>query len=364
MTYDYNKDDIKNSLEISQIADLIAELGGEPQVQGSIIVCKTICHGGDSHKLYYYDNTKLFRCYTGCAEPTFDIFELVRKVKERELDSEFSLPAAIDYVAQYFGFSKTEGFAEAPSAMADYLTSLENYDRIENIEISQQRVELKEYDGTFLKHLPRPIIEPWIKDGISKEIMDYYEICYDPKNCGIVIPHRDVDGKLIGVRERTLIKENEKFGKYRPAKIGNKMYNHPLSFNLYGLYQNKANIKNMKKVFVFESEKSVLQYATMFGQNNNISVATCGQNLTNYQMELLYNNGAKEIIIAWDREGQKDDKIQYVKKFYALQKKYGSLCTLSFMYDKKGEYLEYKMSPTDNGKENFLLLYKERIMLY
>ena len=51
MTYDYNKDDIKNSLEISQIADLIAELGGEPQIQGSMIVCKTICQGGDSHKL-------------------------------------------------------------------------------------------------------------------------------------------------------------------------------------------------------------------------------------------------------------------------------------------------------------------------
>ena len=84
MIYDYDKDEIKNSLEINQIMEIVAELGGEPMLQNEVLVCKTICHGGDSHKLYYYDNTKLFRCYTGCAEPTFDIFELVRKVKARE----------------------------------------------------------------------------------------------------------------------------------------------------------------------------------------------------------------------------------------------------------------------------------------
>ena len=143
MEYEYDKDSIKNSLEINQIADLVAELGGEPQIQGSIILCKTICHGGDSHKLYYYDNTKLFRCYTGCAEPTFDIFELVRKVKEQESESEYVLPAAIEYVAAYFGFSKNEIENATTNELRQYLTSLENYDRINNIEIKSQTVELK-----------------------------------------------------------------------------------------------------------------------------------------------------------------------------------------------------------------------------
>ena len=56
-----NKDEIKNNLSIEQIESLVAELGGEPRRQGDILICRTICHGGDSHKLYYYDNTKLFR---------------------------------------------------------------------------------------------------------------------------------------------------------------------------------------------------------------------------------------------------------------------------------------------------------------
>ena len=75
-----NKDEIKQQLTIEQIENLVAELGGEPQKSGDILICRTICHGGASHKLYYYSNTQLFRCYTECND-TFDIFDLVRKVK-------------------------------------------------------------------------------------------------------------------------------------------------------------------------------------------------------------------------------------------------------------------------------------------
>ena len=120
MIYDYDKDGIKNSLTIEQINDLVAELGGEPEIQGSTIIARTICHGGDSRKLYYYDNTKLFTCYTGCEERTFDIFQLVLKVKGRDMtltkktregeeyEIDHMLPAAIEYVAQHFGFSPNE----------------------------------------------------------------------------------------------------------------------------------------------------------------------------------------------------------------------------------------------------------------
>ena len=227
----YDKDNLKNKLTINQISQLLAELGGEPTIEknGSVLIAQTICHnhpGEGSHKLYYYDNTKLCRCYTGCAEPTFDIFELVRKVKSRELDCDYQLPQAIQYVAQYFGYAPSERVNETPTSIDADLQYLENYDRISNISLETKIVELKTYDGSFLKNLPHPRIEPWIKDGISQEVMNFYEICYDPKNCGIVIPHRDVNGRLIGIRERTLIKENaELYGKYRPMKLNKQMYN-------------------------------------------------------------------------------------------------------------------------------------------
>ena len=36
--YKYNKDDLKESLTIEQVADLVAEFGGEPQIRNNILV--------------------------------------------------------------------------------------------------------------------------------------------------------------------------------------------------------------------------------------------------------------------------------------------------------------------------------------
>ena len=226
------------------------------------MLCKTICHGGESHKLYYYPNTTLFKCYTDCGGEAFDIFELTRKVLSREQpkareDSKWNLPEAIDYVAQYFHFAPKQKVDTELLSITDELELFEKYDRIKDININTQEVELKEYNGTFLKHLPHPNIQPWIDEGIDQEIMNRAGICYDPKNQGVVIPHYDINNRLIGIRERTLIQEQaEKYGKYMPARIAGKMYNHPLSFNLYNLNHSKDNIARMKKAFVFEGEKT------------------------------------------------------------------------------------------------------------
>ena len=365
MGYSYDKDEIKNNLTVEQVMDILSELGGEPRMQRDILVSKTICHGGDSHKLYYYDNSLLFLCFTECGE-SFDIYELVRKVKTRETGQDYPLFFAIQYVAQYFGYSLINDFEDNTEKNLG-LTYLENYDRIKNIELETQIVELKEYDDKILKNLPHPVIIPWIEENISEEIMRQFEICFDPKNIGIVIPHRDQIGRLVGIRERTLIKENEeKYGKYLPMRMNGIMYNHPLSFNLYGLYQNKEHIEQIKKAFVFESEKSVMQYATMFGQENNIACAICGSSFINYQAWLLINLGVKEIIIGLDRQFQElgdNEHKKLVKNLKGIQNKYGRFVTISYLFDKECIF-NYKSSPTDEGIDKFLKLYNERVNLY
>lgn len=365
--YDYDKDFIKENLSIDQIETLVADLGGEPISQPGVLLCLTICHGGDSHKLYYYENTYLFHCFTGCSEPTFDIFELVRKVKSRETQIDWDLPKAIDYVARYFGYAPKERTTEEQiQNLADWKI-LNNYDRIKDINIKTQEVDLKTYEGQFLKNLPRPIILPWIKDNISKEVMDNWEICYNPKSEAIVIPHRDINNNLIGIRERTLILENiELYGKYRPAYIMGKLYNHPLSYNLYGINKNKDTIKKLKKAIIFESEKSVLQYETMFGKDVNIALACCGSAFVSYQAWMLINLGIEEIIVALDRQFQEiNDKehIKLVKNLTNIHKKYGNYVKISFIFD-KNMITSYKASPTDEGKDKFLTLFKERVNLY
>ena len=49
-------------------------------------------------------------------------------------------------------------------------------------------------------------------------------------------------------------------------------------------------------------EKSCLKYQSYFGLENDISVACCGSSVSAYQIQLLIEAGAEEIIIAFDRQ--------------------------------------------------------------
>ena len=76
---------IKNELlSLDDVYSFVAALGGNPSpAMNGTFICDTICHneqGEGSHKLYYYDNSHGFHCYTNCDY--FDIFELVIKVKK------------------------------------------------------------------------------------------------------------------------------------------------------------------------------------------------------------------------------------------------------------------------------------------
>lgn len=365
MSYSFDKDEIKNALSISQVESLVSELGGEPREIDGGFVAKTICHCGEQHKLFYYDNTKLFRCYTECGE-TFDIISLVQKVKTREIEN-YSFTDALKYVAGFFGIA---GASRSEDDFSFKLKDWNVFDKCDNLlgkkDVSKKKIELKTYSKDILKYLPTPIIQPWIDDGISLAAMKAADIKYDPITCSVIIPHYDMDGQLIGIRQRTLIKENEKYGKYLPAILNGQLYNHPLSFSLYHLNISKNNIKKAKRAILFEAEKSTLLYYTYFGKENDISVACCGSNLIQQQFNLLKDLGVEEIIIAFDKQFQEvGDKEyhQWVNKLTEIHKKYHKEVLVSFVFDKKGDKLGYKDGPLDKGIDIFMELFAERVYL-
>ena len=374
----YNKDEIKNSLTIDQVFEIVQSFGGDPIMKEDFFISKTICHnyfGEGSYKLYYYDNTKLFRCYTDCGD-TFDIFELVCKVQNlngkfkqynnegESLYREWQLFDAINFVIKFFNLSFDNSFSENNyNVLLDWKILSRYEDLSEKYE--SQIVELKIYDDNILKNLPTPRIIPWENEGISKEVMSHHNICYNPQSQAIIIPHYNINNQLIGIRERTLIKDEEKYGKYKPAILNYKMYNHPLGFNLYNLNNSKEQIKVIKKAIIGEGEKFCLMYASYFGEDNDISVACCGSSLTSYQIQLLLSLGVEEIIIAFDKQFKEigDDEFKrWTKKLINIHKKYSSYATISFMFDKYN-LLEYKDSPIDKDKNTFLELFNRRFSL-
>lgn len=369
----YDSNEIKQQLTFQQVFDFVAELGGNPRLDSTgaeIFTAHTICHNPactGSHKLYYYGNSTLFKCYTSCAGDAFDVFDLVRRVMKIQRGEEWSLSRAVGYVAHYFGIasSEDENFGDHQNRLQDW-EILKNYQENSSLSKDKKIIEFKEFDEKILKHFPRPLITPWINEGITQEVMNARGICYDPVNQGIIIPHYDENGALIGIRSRTLIKEEEVYGKYRPAVINGKQYNHPLGFALYNLNNAKNAIAQLGIAIVFEGEKSALKYASLFGVENDISVATCGSNLIQYQVDLLIQHGAKEICIAFDRQFKERNDAefkQWTKKLTALHNKYSKQVKISFMFDKDGDLLGYKEAPIDRGRDTFLKLFKERVRL-
>lgn len=366
----YDKQEIRNKLEIDDIFNLLQEWGGDPEYTEFGILSSTICHnpsGEGSKKLYYYNNSTLFHCYTGCEDPSFDIFELTIKIFNIQYNKKIDLNDAVRYIAAKHGFGgKIENTSEG-SELEDWVI-LSNYDKIQNIEIDKKRnITLKEYDDIILSRFNYNVkITPWIKEGISQETIEKAKIGFYPGGDQITIPHFDINNRFIGLRGRVLSSyEAEIYGKYRPLKINKLIYNHPLGMNLYGLNWSKESIKVIKKAIVFESEKSVLKYASYFGWNNNISVACCGSSISTYQIQLLIENGAEEIIIAFDRQFQEigDNEFKKLKlKLIKLHNKYKNFVKITFIFDSK-MLTGYKDSPIDCGPEIFLKLFKERILL-
>lgn len=350
----FDKDLIKEELDLEDIMSLLEDLGAEPEDCGEYITAITVCHGGNSRKLWYYDNTKLFHCFTHCGD-SFDIFELVQKVKEIDLNT------AIYYIVNYFNLQHKIDWVEEENLSEDWRI-FKNASNLKEIKFTNDKIELPMIDSSIIQHYPQPRIISWEKEFISKDVCDYMNIRYDPVNNGILIPHYDENGRMIGIRERTLIKENEKWGKYKPVKINKKLRNHPLGFNLYGLDKAKQHIKDMGIALVLESEKAVLQTMNYLGLENNIAVGMCGSSLSNYQLHLLLEAGAKEVCIGVDRDFKELYDEEYYKVLNKINKmhcKYSSLCNISFMLDVKG-LTGYKMSPTDCGKEIFMELWKDR----
>lgn len=364
----FDKHTIRDSLDVEDIFGLIQEWGGDPEYTIFGIVSSTICHntpGEGSRKLYYYNNTKLFKCYTGCENSTFDIFEFVIKIASIQWHKNYDLNDAVRWIANKFNISGVyEEQIEEELEDWKYLT---NYERIQDIEVKTNEIILKEYDNNILSRFNYEVkIDPWLQEGISQEAINQAQIGFYPGGDQITIPHFDKDGRFVGLRGRTLCAEDaEKYGKYRPLKINNLLYNHPLGMNLYGLNWSKKAISLMKKAIVFESEKSVLMFGSYFGLENNISVACCGSSISAYQIQMLLNAGAEEIVIAFDRQFQEIGDREFKRltaNLIKIKNKYDKFALISFIFDKK-MITKYKSSPIDSGPEIFLQLFKERIVL-
>ena len=353
-----NAKEIKSKLSLEHIITILQDLGAEPKEGFSTneILCKTICHCGDSHKLYLYKSTLNFHCYTNCG--SLDILQIIQNVRG------CSLTQAIDYISSKFGFY-TNSFHSGFNTL-NHNNDLDILDSL-----STKREVYREEKWKDFKVIPDKALmgfynfhhESFLSDGVSSPVLNKFEVKFDILNNRVILPHRNSDGSLIAIRCRNLDKELCDAGKkYLPIILDNQLLSAPTSQYFYGLYQNQDNIRKAKKVILVESEKAVMQYETMF-PNSNIALALSSSNLSMFQIQTLKDLGVDEVIVALDKEfhicGTNEEYIYFKKLKKSILNRI-NFCTVSLIWDRQG-LIDYKDSPLDKGKIVFTKLLKDRI---
>lgn len=354
-----SKKDIIESITLQDVKIFLESLGVDQIAvyeDKGYLVCPTICHNplheAQSMKLYWYQNNKIFRCYTECNE-AMSIFKLYQKFMEINEDRIVRDDEAEDYVKHCLGQIK---ISKRKTNNTEFDMSKYEFDKIIPV--------LNEYPKSILEYFTSYYHPVWLKDGITKEAMDKFQIKFSIGQNKIIIPHFDINGRLVGIRGRTLEKkEAEEYGKYRPIQIGNITYTHQLQFNLYGIYEHQNGIRRRRSAIIVEGEKSVLLDDGFYGDLSN-AVACCGSTFNKYHISMLTDIlGANEITVALDKEytdWRTDKAKRYREKLENMCRKYKNQATFSYIWD-FDNVLEEKDSPFDKGKKIFEYLYKNRI---
>ena len=353
--------ELRERLEPSDIKKILRQYGIEPHYENkNYIIYETCCHnpiGHGSHKLYYYTNTHMFKCYTEC-ESMFDIFELVTKI-EALRGRKIGKAEAIKITG--FELSLKEMNEIANDSIANDLTRLIY---INNAGGNVEEKEMLPIQTDFLDD--RYTFDPsalrcWTEEGISINTMFYYRITYDPINNCIIIPQYDEDGAIVGVRGRFL--DEDVVDKYKPITYNGVLLNCPTNSTLYGYYQNKRALNITKTCVIFEGEKSVLKMDSIYDKNN-ISVAVYGQKISRKHIKLLIDAGVSNVVLAFDADYKTIQEAQQkFEEYKRIAKPLTTYFTVSIIMDFKGR-LDYKDAPIDKGEKIFNELMKERIYIW
>ena len=352
--------DIIESITLDDVKTFLESLGVDQIAmypEKGYLICPTICHNplsdAESMKLYWYQNNKIFRCYTECDE-AMSIFTLYQKFMDINYNQKIDFYEAEDYVKKCLKHIVKAAETRHSSLSLD----------AEKYRFNANLPELDEYSANVLDCFVDYAHPLWLRDGITKESMSKFKIKFSLAQNKIIIPHFDIENRLVGIRCRAVDPEEaEQFGKYRPVQVGNILYAHPLQFNLYGINEHQEGISTRKSAIIVEGEKSVLLDDGYYGDLSN-TVACCGLRFNKYHINLLINYvGANEITIAFDKEydsWRSEKAKKYRAMIEGMCRKYTNLVKMSFIWD-YDNLLEEKDSPFDKGKEVFEELYRNRI---
>ena len=349
-----NIQSIKSQINADNIIDLMDSLGADYNFASAHqIHFKSICHGSDSYKLWWYNDDAGGHLHCHRDGESWDVIGFVQFIKHLDF-----LPA-VEYICQTLDIHAAEASNRAD--IDPWQKDLRRW--LPNAEAEPE--SLTTYDPSVLR-LFKPIPhKSWLEDGVSKAAMHKFGIGWYGRNAQIAIPVHDPDGNLVGIHARNTRRAIVDAGrKYEPLRTLTQDYRFPTGRVCYGLYENQDAIKASHEVTIFEAPKSTLQIASMLG-DDAACVSLFGWNCNKLRRDMLLDLGIQRVNIALDRqyhETSGDEFGVYVRQVKKIANLFKPYCQVGIIWDKESR-LGYKDSPSDKGLEVWDKLYQERTIL-
>lgn len=333
------------------------------------LIFESICHGSTSHKLYYYQDEEVgkFHCYV-CGTHCNIIDLLI------ELEG-YTFNESMRVIGECLGintntYRRERGLKRINQVNTD-LEFLSLHNRKKRVIRKVETI----YDDKVLDNFDCVYPLCWRQEGIDGVTAEKFDIRYDYEENRAIIPVRNLNGDLIGVRVRNFNDSAVDRGfKYLPLEYQGESYRFPTSTTLYGLYENQEVIKSKRRVILFEGEKST-QIVDSFYEGNCYALSTYGTNFGVVHRDILLTLGVTEVTFAWDKEyceeyfGESYDNTKEQKLMYGFLDKLKKACallhsyvTINLLIDFDDE-LDLKDAPVDKGKEVFESLLKKKVTI-
>lgn len=184
----------------------------------------------------------------------------------------------------------------------------------------------------------------WVDEGISRDVLDRWQVFYDSFSDRLVYPIRNLTGKIVNIGGRTLDPE----WKAKGLRKYNYFFQWGTMDTIFGLFENIDEILKRREVILFEGCKSVL-LADTWGIKNAGAILT--SHLNPHQMKILARLGCR-VVFALDKDVRirEDHNIQKLKNYVEVE----------YLWDKE-DWLDEKDAPVDKGAEVFKKLYEGRL---
>jgi len=210
--------------------------------------------------------------------------------------------------------------------------------------------DLETFDESILDDYLILPSERFLKDGINYEVQQKYNVGYDVTTGRIIVPWRNLEGKLVGIMGRLNKEEIEEYeNKYLP------IISFPKSKTIFGFSENYRSIQEQGLVIIVEPEKGVMKLESM---GVNVGLGLGGSSLSTFQANNIKSLFPKRIIVGLD-EGLSEEVSLNMAKQLKIDTFFEN--EVGYIYDAENKYLPKgsKMSPSDLPLEQFKKLIVE-----